>query len=109
MVTPAPVGKGSRFHLVARFLGRQIPLEYEIIEFEPDERIVLQAENDSVRSVDTITFAAGTDGGSVVGYDARLSAKGAARLADPLLSLVFRPIGNRAAAGLRTRLSAVQA
>jgi uncharacterized protein YndB with AHSA1/START domain len=118
MITPEPVGPGSRFRLVAGFLGRRIPLEYEIIEFEPDTRIVLRAENDSVLSVDTITFADGADGGtddgtgregSVVVYDARLDAKGAARLLDPLLALVFRRIGDRAAAGLRTHLSAVQA
>ena len=70
--------------------------------------IVLRAENRSVRSVDTITFE-DDDRGTVVVYDAELDAKGIGRLADPLLSMVFRRIGDRAAAGLRTRLSAVQA
>ncbi len=56
MVTGEPVGVGSRFRLVARFLGRRIPLDYEIAEYDRDERIVLRAENRSVRSVDTITF-----------------------------------------------------
>ena len=35
MVTPEPVGVGSRFRLVARFLGRRIPLDYEIVELRP--------------------------------------------------------------------------
>ena len=108
MLTPEPVGVGSRFRLVARFLGRRIPLDYEIVEYDRDERIVLRAENRSVRSVDTITFEDG-DHGSVVVYDAQLDAKGIGRLADPLLGIVFHRIGDRAAAGLRTRLSAVQA
>ena len=108
MVTPEPVGVGSRFRLVARFLGRRIPLEYEIVELEHDERIVLRAENRSVRSVDTITFD-DDERGTVVVYDAQLDAKGIGRLADPLLALVFRRIGDRAAAGLRTRLAAVPA
>jgi Polyketide cyclase / dehydrase and lipid transport len=108
MLTPEPVGVGSRFRLVARFLGRRIPLEYEIVEYDRDERIVLQAENGSVRSVDTITFE-DSDHGSVVVYEAQLDAKGIGRLADPLLAIVFHRIGDRAAAGLRTRLAAVQA
>ena len=108
MLTPEPVGVGSRFRLVARFLGRRIPLDYEIIEYHSDERIVLRAENRSVRSVDTITFQ--EDGrGTVMVYDAQLDAKGIGRLADPLLSIVFHRIGDRAAAGLSARLSAVQA
>jgi polyketide cyclase/dehydrase/lipid transport protein len=106
MLTPEPVGVGSRFRLVARFLGRRIPLDYEIVEYERDERVVLRAENRSVRSVDTITFDV-DDHGSVVVYDARLDPKGIGRLAEPLLSIIFHRIGDRAAHGLRTHLSAV--
>jgi hypothetical protein len=108
MLTAEPVGVGSRFALTARFLGRHIPLEYEIADFERDVRVVLQAENRSVRSVDTITFE-DDELGCVVVYDAELVANGIGRLIDPLLALVFRRIGDRAAAGLRTHLSAVQA
>ena len=108
MLTPEPVGVGSRFRLVARFLGRRIPLDYEIVAHDRDERIVLRAENSSVRSVDTITFH-DDERGTLMVYDAQLDAKGIGRLADPLLSIVFRRIGGRAAAGLRARLSAVQA
>ena len=106
MLTPEPVGVGSRFRLVARFFGRHIPLDYEIIDLDRDERIVLRAENSSVRSVDTITFE-DSEHGSVVVYDALLDAKGIGRLAEPLLSVVFHRVGDRAAAGLRTRLAAV--
>ena len=108
MLTPEPVGRGSRFRLVARFLGRRIPLDYEIVELELDERIVLRAENRSVRSVDTITFQ-DDERGTVVVYDALLGAKGIGALADPLLAVVFHRIGDRAAAGLHTCLAAVQA
>src|SRR4051794_10046307 len=66
MLTPEPVGIGSRFRLVARFLGRRIPLDYEIERYEGDERIVLRAENRSIRSVDTITFEDDADGSVVV-------------------------------------------
>lgn len=105
MLTPEPVGRGSRFELRARFLGRSVPMEYEIVEFEPSARIVLRAETPFVRSIDTITFEA-VSGGTIVTYDARLEPKGVARLATPLLALAFRRIGDRAAAGLRDRLYA---
>jgi hypothetical protein len=107
MLTPEPVAVGSRFLLVARFLARRIQLEYEIIELVQDERIVLRAENDTVRSVDTITFE-DDHHGSVVAYDARLDAKGIARFADPLLTIAFNRIGDRAADGMRRALAAVQ-
>ncbi len=105
MLTPEPVGRGSRFGLRARFLGRSVPMEYEIVEFEPSARIVLRAETPFVRSIDTITFEA-VSGETIVTYDARLEPKGVARLATPLLALAFRRIGDRAAAGLRDRLHA---
>jgi hypothetical protein len=108
MLTPEPVGVGSRFRLVAVFLGRGTPLDYEIVEYDRNERIVLRAENRSVRSVDTITFE-DADDGCVVVYDAKLDAKGVRRLVDPLLALMFKRIGDRAVAGLRARLTAVQA
>jgi hypothetical protein len=113
MLTPEPVGRGSRFALRAKFLGRTLPLEYEIIDFEPGAGVVLRAETPLVRSIDTITFASvpadspTTDPRSdatVVTYDARLEPKGLARLAAPLLALAFSRIGDHAAAGLRERL-----
>ncbi len=108
MLTPEPVGVGSRFRLVARVLGRRIPLDYEIVAYDRDEQIVVRAENSSARSVDTITFEE-RDDGSVVVYDAQLDAKGIWRLADPLFAIIFRRIGDRAATGLRAGLAALQA
>ena len=34
-LTGQPLGPGSRFGLVSRFLGRRVPLEYRVIAFEP--------------------------------------------------------------------------
>ncbi len=107
-MTPEPVGIASRFELRTRFLGRSVPLEYEIVELEPGDRIVLRAENAFVRSVDTMTFESLPGGAlTVVTYLARLDAKGPLRLAGPLLAPAFRRIGDRAAAGLRLHLKAV--
>ena len=106
MLTDEPVRTGSRFRLEARFLGRSVPLEYEVIECLAPGRIVLRAETGMIRSTDTITFTA--DGsGTIVSYDARLQAKGIGRLAEPVLAVVFRRIGDRAVGGLRAHLDRV--
>jgi hypothetical protein len=100
-----PVGPGSRFRLVARFLGRSIPLEYRIIAFERPHRVVLEADEAAIRSTDEIRVTA-ADGGIRVTYDADLRLKGwAGKVVDPFLGLAFRRIGDRAAAGLRKALT----
>jgi hypothetical protein len=108
MLTPAPVALGSRFRLVARFLGRDVPLEYEVVELTPGRRIAVRAETEAVVSHDVLTFVPGSDG-TVLVYDARLEPKGLLRLFAPVVALAFRHIGDRAAAGLRAWLTLVPA
>ena len=101
-----PLGVGSRFRLVARFLGRSTELTYEIVRYEPGELVTLRGENASVVSLDTMRFTAAPNGGTRVAYEADLTLKGSLRALDPLLRLAFNRVGDRAAAGLRTTLDA---
>lgn len=104
-LTGQPLGPDSRFRLVARFVGRRVPLEYRISAFEPPRRVVFQADQAAVCSTDEIRLVPAGAGTSVT-YDAELHLKGPlGRLIDPLLGLAFRRIGNRAAAGLRSALN----
>lgn len=103
-LTPDPVGVGSAFEVVSTFLGRRVPLRYEIIEYDAPNHVVLQAENGSVCSTDTISCQPGADGSTVVAYDAVLEPRGVARVLAPLFAVVFRRIGDRAALGLRTNV-----
>jgi Polyketide cyclase / dehydrase and lipid transport len=100
----APVGVGSTFSLVARFAGRDVPLTYAIVEYEPPARVVLEARRGFV-SRDTITVEAAVGGGSVVQYDAVLAFNGIGRLFDPIMQRVFNRVGARAKAGLQTALN----
>jgi len=105
-LTSGPLGPGSRFRLVARFLGRRVPLEYEITDFDRGRRVVFQADDAVVRSIDEVRFGGAGDRTSVT-YEADLRVKGPfGGLVDPLLGLAFRRIGDRAAAGLRKALNA---
>jgi hypothetical protein len=97
------LGVGSRFHVVARFAGRDVPLEYQIVEFDPPHTVALRAESAAVVSLDTITFVP-SPSGTTVTYDADLRLKGALRILDPVLSLAFRRVGDRARDGLRRAL-----
>lgn len=103
-LTPGPVGVGSAFEVVSTFLGRRVPLHYEIVEFDAPNRVVLRAENASVCSTDTISCQPGPDGSTIVGYDAVLEPRGAARLLSPLFTVVFHRIGDRAAQSLRANV-----
>jgi carbon monoxide dehydrogenase subunit G len=106
-----PLERGSRFHVVASFLGRRVPLEYEIREYERPRRLVLRASDGALTSLDEIHFSA-RSGGTRVSYEARLTLGGLAGLADPLLQLAFGFAGRAAARGLSeyaTRLAGEQA
>jgi dehydrogenase/reductase SDR family protein 12 len=109
MVTPEPVELGSAFRVVASFAGRKLPLRYEVTDFDRPRRVTVRAENGSTISEDTITFTPADrrdDAGhhTEVRYDADLRLKGAFRLFEPILGLMFHRIGDRAAGGLRAAL-----
>jgi uncharacterized protein YndB with AHSA1/START domain len=100
----APVNIGTQFVVVSKFLGRELPLDYQIVQYDPPSRLVLEAENDDLRSVDTITFEK-TARGTRVTYDANLTLKGIRYAGDLALHLAFQWIGRRAREGLRAALN----
>jgi hypothetical protein len=103
-VGEAPIGVGSAFELVARFAGRDVPLRYEIVEYDSPRRVVLEAQRPGFVSRDTITVEPAGEG-SVVNYDATLAFSGLGRLLDPIMQLIFNRVGARATAGMQTALN----
>ena len=99
-----PVGLGSTFDLVSRFAGRDVPLLYTIVAYEPARCVVLEARNPGFVSRDTITVEPAA-GGSVAHYDALLELHGVRRLFDPVLQRIFNGVGRRATAGLQAALN----
>ena len=92
-------GEGTKFRLVAEFLGRQAPLTYQVVEYDRPRAVAFVGENATVVSRDRITFETIASGTRVT-YDADLRLKGLLRLAGPLLALAFNRVGARALAGL---------
>ena len=103
-VGEAALGIGSAFDLVARFGGRDVPLRYEIVEFDSPRRVVLEAQRPGFVSRDTITVEPAGNG-SVVHYDATLAFSGFGRLFDPVMQRIFNQVGARAALGMQTALN----
>lgn len=98
-------GSEAAFELVVRFGGRRLPMRYETAAFDPSQRrVVLRADNPRFISCDTITVTP-TPAGSSVHYDAALDLRGAGKLLDPLLQVLFRRTGDKAAAGMRAALN----
>jgi carbon monoxide dehydrogenase subunit G len=101
-----PVSVGSRFALVSRFNTTEQTLRYEITEFIRPERLVLVGDGGNFHGVDTISFAPRDGGGTVVTYEADLSLKGIARLAEPFIGGKLDTMSDRAVAGLKAALDA---
>jgi len=100
-----PIAVGSRFNVVAEFMGRKTPLVYVVVAYDAPHSITLRGDNATVISLDTIAFEPTAAGGTRVSYDADLKLKGPLAIGDPLLKLVFNRIGDRAVAGLRDALA----
>jgi hypothetical protein len=96
-------GLGAAYDLDVRAGPRTMTLRYEVVEWDPPRRLVLRAETPMLRSIDEIRVVTAGTGANVV-YDADLTLRGAARVANPLLGIAFRRIGDRAARGLRAAL-----
>jgi hypothetical protein len=103
-VGDGPLGTGSSFDLVARFGGRDVPLCYRIVEYEPPRRVVLEARRPGFVSRDTITVTPAA-GGSQIRYDAHLEFSGIRRLLDPVMQRIFDRVGAAARAGLQVALN----
>jgi len=103
-VGDGPLGVGSTFDLVARFAGRDVPLRYTIVSFEPPQRVVLEAIRPGFVSRDTITVEPAGDG-SRVNYDATLAFSGIGRLFDPIMQRIFNRVGAHAKAGMQAALN----
>ena len=106
-LTPGAPRLGSEFELDVAMARRSVPLRYRIVEFDSNH-VRLVAQNSWLRSDDTIGVTP-TSSGTTLTYDAHLALTGAARIAQPLLGLVFDRVGDRAAAGLAATIERMEA
>jgi hypothetical protein len=94
-ISHGPIREGTRFRLVGKLLGRRLDLPYEIQFYDAPRELLIAGETAFLRYSDRITLATHGEGTRLT-YDARLHLKGALRFANPLLSVIFRRIGDAA-------------
>ena len=89
-----PIRVGSTWHNVSKIAGVSTELDYTLEQLT-DDTIVLVGRNDTATSTDTITVVPSPDGpGSRVTYEAVIELKGAAKIVDPVMKIVFEKIGS---------------
>lgn len=98
-----PVRKGSTYELRIRSGRRVLRYVYRVERLEPGV-VVLRAATRWFDSIDTISVR-DVGSGSEITYDAFLTAKGALRLANPLVARVLRKFGDAARDRLRVVLA----
>jgi carbon monoxide dehydrogenase subunit G len=96
-------GVGTVYLNTSTFRGRTTELTYVVDELVDQRLIRLRGENETVVSVDTLTFRA-VASGTEVAYDVEFTFKGASRFAAPLLKPTLERLGNEAEAGIREAL-----
>ena len=97
-------GVGTVYRTVSRFAGRETELRYEVVEHEPGSVVALRGENDTVETLDRMSFASLGDAGTEVTYTADFTFKGAARFVAPLLGPALRRLGDEAERGMSQAL-----
>lgn len=100
-----PIVVGAIFRVTIKTTLSDVVLDYRTTELQRSDRIVLRAENNSMVSLDTITIRDDGQGRATVTYDAKIELKGVRKLADPLLQLGFKRLGNNARDGLKAKLN----
>jgi hypothetical protein len=97
------LGVNSEFELTVRFAGRDKVLRYQITSFESPRFVTFTSSTSTLLSSDTLTFEPRANGCEMT-YSAELRFQGVASVANPLLSLLFRRLGDRARDSLRAIL-----
>lgn len=99
-------GVGTVYKNVSRMLGRDVEVEYTVLDVEPQRLFRLAGKTSSMDLLDTMTFEE-TDGQVSVTYTAEFTPHGAAKLAEPLMPIGLKKIGDDAAEQMESCLQAL--
>jgi carbon monoxide dehydrogenase subunit G len=102
-----PVTVGSSWHNTSKIAGISTELTYTLEQLT-DDRIVLVGRNKTATSTETIDIASSGTGSSVT-YTNEVRFNGAAKLATPLVKVVFEKLGNDTEKQLTETLNALAA
>jgi uncharacterized membrane protein len=104
--TPPAVQVGSRVAFVARFLGRRLAYTYELVEFVPDERLVMRTAQGPFPMETTYTWFATGEGTTRMTLRNRGEPAGFSKVTAPLMATAMRRANRKDLAKLRSILEA---
>jgi len=99
--TDPPLGVGSVVGFVARFLGRRLAYDYEIVEHLPGERLVMRTAEGPFPMETTYTWTPLADGGTHMTLRNRGEPAGFSRLVAPLMAPAMRRANRKDLAALK--------
>ncbi|NDY72555.1 dehydrogenase [Desulfobacter hydrogenophilus] len=101
------IGVGSRYDLVLKFGPFRPKMRYEIVEYAPLSRVVLNGVGESFTAMDTIVFTK-TVTGTQIDYQADIRFHRFGNVIEKILSPIMKKTGENAMAGLKHKLSRTQ-
>jgi len=104
--TPPPVAVGSRLDFVAQFLGRRLAYTYEVVELEPDRRLVMRTTDGPFPMETTYTWEPAGVGKTRMTLRNRGNPSGFSRMAAPMLERAMRRATTKDLARLKALLEA---
>ncbi len=102
--TPPPVAVGSRMDFVARFLGRRLAYTYEVVDLEPERRLVMRTVNGPFPMETTYTWEAADGGSTRMTLRNVGNPSGFSRVAAPMMKPAIRRATTKDLACLKTML-----
>jgi uncharacterized protein YndB with AHSA1/START domain len=102
--TPPPLQQGSRIVFVARFLRRRLEYTYEVIDFVPNERLVMRTFQGPFPMETTYTWQAVADGETRMTLRNRGEPGGFSKFAAPVMAAAIRRANKKDLENLRSIL-----
>ena len=104
--TPPPVAVGSRMDFVAQFLGRRLAYTYEVVELEPERRLVMRTADGPFPMETTYTWEPAGEGATRMTLRNRGNPSGFSRVAAPIMERAMRRATIKDLARLKALLEA---
>lgn len=89
-----PLQVGARYENVQRLVGHETTMRYEVVEYEPGRRVVLEGGSDAVHTRDEIEVADADGGGAAVTYTVHVELQGRAKVGTPLMGPAIEKIAS---------------
>jgi hypothetical protein len=102
--TQPPVAVGSRMDFVAHFLGRRLAYTYEVVELEPNVRLVMRTADGPFPMETTYTWEVAGESRTRMTLRNRGNPAGFSRIAAPVMELAMHRATTKDLARLKTLL-----